>query len=103
MKRMGPSSRRDNLDTRPAEGRTRLTRSVALGLMVFLALVVLGHLIYWDAVNNPALKGLTLPTFHCLKGANAALGCRIIVGCDLAGGGSNGRCVAMGERAVVGV
>jgi hypothetical protein len=51
MKRTGPSSRRQNLDTRPAEGRTRLTRSVALGLMVFLALVVLGHLIYWDAMT----------------------------------------------------
>ena len=51
MKWMGPSSRRQNLDMRPAEGRTALTRSVALGLMVFLALVVLGHLIYWDAMT----------------------------------------------------
>ena len=51
MKWMGPSSRRENLDTKPAEGRTRLTRPVALGLMVFLALVVLGHLIYWDAMT----------------------------------------------------
>lgn len=51
MKRTGSPSGREDLDTSPAEGRTRLERSLALGLMVFLALVVLGHLIYWDAMT----------------------------------------------------